>query len=98
MDAADITTRVVAGAAAGDLTVTGIQLYDKIMSVQRIDAAGANLVAEFTITADDKINNTGGTSTAGQTVLVMWHKNNHLRDKFSNDAGYTGLRQGRSGF
>ncbi len=93
MDAADLTTRVVAGAVAGDLTVTGIQLGDHLISVQRIDAAGANLVAEFTVTADDTINNTGGTSTNAQIVLVIWQKRDHWRDRFSGDAG---TRQGRS--
>lgn len=67
-----IRTRVVAGAAAGDLTVTGIKLGDKLVAVQRVDAAGANLVDQFTITADDTINNTGGTSTATQVVLIIW--------------------------
>ena len=80
MDAKRLFTRVVAGAAAGDLVVTGIQLYDDLIFVQRIDAAGANLVAEFTVTADDTINNLGGTSTAAQTVLVMWYKNNKQRE------------------
>jgi hypothetical protein len=68
-----LTSAVVAGAAAGDLTVAGIKVGDTLISVQRIDAAGANLVDEFTITAADTINNAGGTSTATQTVLVMWY-------------------------
>lgn len=62
----------VAGAAAGDVTVTGIKKGDKLVAVVRIDAAGANLVEEFSVTADDTINNTGGTSTAAQTILVIW--------------------------
>ena len=62
----------VAGAAAGAMTVTGIKKGDKLIAVVRIDAAGADLVSEFTVTADNTIDNTGGTSTAGQTVLVMW--------------------------
>lgn len=81
----------VAGAAAGDMTVTGILLGDKLISVVRIDAAGADLVSEFTVTAADTINNTGGTSTAGQTVLVEWEVYGGGRD---------GLRQplGRSNY
>jgi hypothetical protein len=70
----------VAGAAAGNMTVTGIALGDKLISVVRIDAAGANLVGEFTVTAADTINNTGGTSTAGQTVLVEWETYGGGRD------------------
>lgn len=67
-----IRTRVVTGAAAGDLTVTGIEEGDILKAVQRVDAAGANLVDEFEITGADTINNDGGTSTATQVVLVIW--------------------------
>lgn len=72
MDAQDIKTRTVAGAVAGNLAVPGIKKGDRIISVQPVSVAGANLAAEFTATADDTINNTGGTSTATQVVLVMW--------------------------
>lgn len=68
----EIRVAHVAGAAAGDVTVTGIKKGDKLIAVVRIDAAGANLVAEFSVKADNTINNTGGTSTAAQTILVMW--------------------------
>lgn len=67
-----IRTRTVAGAAAGDLTVTGIKKGDKLIAVQPVSVASANLVGEFTVTADDTINNTGGTSSATQVVLVIW--------------------------
>ena len=60
----------VAGAAAGDVTVTGIATTDKIVSV--IDIAGADLTAEFTVTATDTINNTGGTSSAASVLLVSY--------------------------
>lgn len=66
--------RTVAGAAAGNLTVTGITTKDKLLCVVRVDAAGANLASEFTITADNTINNAGGTSTATGVVLVVWAK------------------------
>lgn len=72
MDAQDIKTRTVAGAVAGNLTVTGIKKGDRIIAVQPVNVAGANLAGEFTATADDTINNAGGTSTATQVVLVMW--------------------------
>lgn len=68
----EIRTRTVAGAAAGNLTVTGIKKGDRLIAVQPVSLAAANLVNEFDITADDTINNTGGTSSATQTVLVMW--------------------------
>jgi len=65
-------SRTVDGAAAGNITVTGVLLGDRLITVQRVDVAGANLVAEFTVTADNTINNTGGTSTAAGKVLVLW--------------------------
>lgn len=67
-----IRTRTVAGAVAGNLTVTGIRVGDVLKVVQPVDVAAANLASEFTVTADNTINNTGGTSSATQTVLVMW--------------------------
>ncbi len=69
---------VVAGAAAGDITVTGIKFLptDALVMVQRIDAAGANLVGEFEITADDTINNAGGTDTTLFLLLVTWNRAN----------------------
>lgn len=66
-----LRTRTVAGAVAGNLTVTGIGLYDKILAVQPL-VASVNLASQFTITAANTINNTGGTSSAGQVVLVIW--------------------------
>lgn len=67
-----LKSRTVAGAAAGNLTVTGIKVGDKILCVQPVSVASAELTGEFTVTAADTINNTGGTSSATQTVLVMW--------------------------
>src|SRR5262245_29662278 len=66
---------IVAGAAAGNLTVTGITLKDRILKVQTVVVASgvvADLTSEFTITAADTINNTGGTATTGRTVFVEW--------------------------
>lgn len=74
MNAGDIKTRTVAGAAAGNVTVTGIRVGDKIIAVQRVNAAGADLSSEFTVTADDTINNASGTATTGMTLLVIWEK------------------------
>lgn len=67
-----LRTAVVAGAAAGNITVAGIKPGDVLKAVQRVDAAAANLVDEFTITADNTINNTGGTVTTGQVLLIIW--------------------------
>jgi hypothetical protein len=74
-----IQTAVVAGAAAGDVTVTGIKLNDVLCGVTRLDrnATAANitmdsLTAEFTVTANNTINNAGGTSTSGDVLQVIW--------------------------
>lgn len=70
-----IESRTVAGAAAGNITVAGIKKGDRIITVLAVSAPGANLASQFTATADNTINNTGGTSTAGVVaVLVQWEK------------------------
>lgn len=73
-DFSDVTSRTVAGAVAGNLTVTGIQKYDKLVLVQDLTAGVANLASEFTVSADNTLNNTAGTSTNSHTVLVVWEK------------------------
>lgn len=73
MDAHDITSRVVAGAVAGAMTVTGIKKYDRLILVQDMTNGVSNLSTEFTVT-DNTITNTGGTSTSGHQVLVVWEK------------------------
>lgn len=73
-DFADLTSRQVTGAAAGNLTVTGIKKGDILILVQDETAGTANIASEFTVTADDTINNTGGTSTAAHTVTVVWQR------------------------
>ena len=93
-DYRDLTSRVVAGAAAGDLTVTGIALGDQIVLVQDL-TTGINLRSEFTITAANTINNTGGTSTNGHATIVVWQKKyGGGRSKFELAGGYSDL--GRS--
>lgn len=90
MDINDLTSRVVAGAAAGDITVTGIQLYDNLVLVQDL-TTGINLASEFTVTADNTINNTGGTSTSGHATLVVWEKRyGGGRHKFELGSARTG--------
>jgi hypothetical protein len=72
-DFADLTSFVAAGAVAGNMTVTGIVVGDIIRIVQDL-TTGDNLATEFTVTAADTINNTGGTSTNGHAVLVIWQR------------------------
>lgn len=69
---ANLRRRSVAGAAAGNVVVTGIKKGDALISVVNQAAAGADLVGEFSVTADDTINNTGGTVTTGMVLSVMW--------------------------
>lgn len=67
----------LAGAAAGNVTLTGIRVnQDFIKSVTSVvlaTGAGTDLTSEFNITADNTINNTGGTSSAGAQLVVVWY-------------------------
>lgn len=86
-DLQNIRTREIAGGAAGNLTVTGIKLGDKLLVVVDTEAASANLASEFTITADDTINNTGGTDTTSKDLLVVWEAYNGGRWDARNPTG-----------
>ena len=69
---------VVAGAAAGNFTVTGIKTTDTLAAVIQFVGAGtavtdiADLTSEYTISATNTINNTSGTASTGGKLLVMW--------------------------
>jgi len=66
---------IINGGAAGAHTVSGILLNDRLVCVWEQDGASGlltDLSSEFTITADDTIDNTGGTATAGDTLIVEW--------------------------
>lgn len=76
-----LRTRTIAGGVAGNLTCTGIAVGDKLKAVQRVNAAGADLSSEFSITAADTINNAGGTNTTGMTLLVVWIAKHPLGDR-----------------
>lgn len=72
-----IQTDLVAGGAAGNLTLTGVAVGDELVFVGRFSTAAAiatltDLTAEFSITATNTINNTGGTATTGDTLMVIW--------------------------
>jgi hypothetical protein len=76
--ATSLKSFVAAGAAAGNVTVTGIATTDQLLSVVRLDrdATAANInisdiTSEFTISATDTINNTAGTNTTGDSLLVL---------------------------
>lgn len=70
---------VIAGGAAGAHTVTGIATGDQLVLVARLNreavAADIDLTSigsEFTITGADTIDNTAGTDTTGDALLVLW--------------------------
>lgn len=71
-----VTVGSVDGGAAGNLTITGIAVGDTLLSVVTVLNASpfttANLTSEFTITAANTINNSGGTSTAAKRVAVTY--------------------------
>ncbi len=76
---------LAAGAAAGNVTVTGIATTDTLVSVLVFTTAAsiatvADLTAEFTITATDTVNNTGGTSTANNQLLIIVDRPNSTVD------------------
>lgn len=71
---------VVQGAAAGDVTVTGIKTRDTLLAVLKVDftdasESAADLTSEFTISAANKINNTGGTASTGGFLIVSYLSN-----------------------
>lgn len=76
---------VADGAAAGNVTVTGVATTDTLLFVgvfttKASIATFADLSAEFTISAADTLNNTGGTSTANNQLLVCVDRPNTTAD------------------
>jgi hypothetical protein len=80
----DLKTMFVAGGVAGVLACPAgsIKVGDEIVSVARFTTAtfvpGTDLTAEFVNVAAvaDQIDNTGGSSTAGQLLLVTYATRN----------------------
>lgn len=72
-----IKVALVAGAAAGNVTVTGITTADALVAVLHLPDGGAiddmaDLTSEFSITAANTINNAGGTSSANGKLLIFY--------------------------
>lgn len=72
-----VKTTIIAGGAAGNHTVTGIKTRDTLVAVLHSDytdasETGQNLTSEFSISAADTINNTGGTDTTGGFLVVTY--------------------------
>lgn len=80
----DLRTCFVAGGVAGVLAspAGAFAVGDEIQSVARFTTAtfapGTDLTSQFvtTITVVDQINNTGGSSTAGQLLFVTYYRRN----------------------
>jgi hypothetical protein len=68
-----VSQALVAGGAAGDFTVDGIKVTDRLLAVIH-NTAGTlvDLTSEFTISAADTINNADGTDTTNDDLLVLW--------------------------
>jgi hypothetical protein len=77
--AASLDHAIIVGAAAGNHTVTGIATTNTLLEVIYYPGAGIavtdviDLTGEFTISAANTINNTGGTNTTGGKLIVRWH-------------------------
>lgn len=83
-----IKQAVIAGSAAGAHTVTGLGASDELISVLRFDVesdtgtsatgnkvqALTDLTAEFTVSAANTLDNTGGTATTGDTLVVTYRQ------------------------
>lgn len=74
-----VRTSWIAGGAPGDHTLFEISFnQDRILQVIALSVATdvvtpTELTAEFSITADDTINNAGGTDTTGDALIVTWN-------------------------
>jgi hypothetical protein len=69
-------TSYLTGVVAGDVTLPGIDNTgaDRLIRVWHLaGATAADLTSEFSITANDTINNAGGTSSAGGMLAVEWY-------------------------
>lgn len=73
-----VTEVIVAGAVAGNVTVSGIKVRDSLIAVlhDTTDGVLVDLTSEFSITAADTINNVGGTATDSDKLVVTWNSKN----------------------
>lgn len=65
---------LISGGSAGAHTATGITVDDDLDEVLHFTSGAltADLTAEFTISDADEIDNTGGTDTSSDQLLVRW--------------------------
>lgn len=70
-----INTFEATGGVAGNITVTGINVGDTLLSVGGIkdsDQSYVDFTSQFTITNTNTINNSGGSATTGYHLVVTW--------------------------
>ncbi len=72
----NVKVTLLAGGAAGDITLTGIASGDELVFVGVFTTAAAiatfaDLTSEFTV-GTDKISNSGGTATTSNQLMVVW--------------------------
>ena len=66
---------IVAGGAAGALTATGVEVGDQLLGVINL-TDGTDVLSEFSISDTDEIDNTGGTATTSDKLLVVFNDQN----------------------
>lgn len=95
--ASSIKQAVIAGGAAGALTVTGIATTDRLIGVVRLNRDGTaatidvtNITAEFTITAANTIDNTAGTNTTGDSLIVTYESVSPIKGRALQAASGSG--------
>ena len=64
----------IAGGTAGDHTVADIAIGDQLISVihHSVASLSADLTSEFIIASDGVINNTSGTDTSSDFLVITW--------------------------
>ena len=70
-----IKVSLIDGGAAGNHTVAGIKITDELISVLEQNGTSgllADLTTEFSIKKADTIDNTGGTATSSDKLLVLY--------------------------
>jgi hypothetical protein len=92
-DFQDLSSQTVLGAAVGNVSVPGIRIGDRIVTVQPLMSNAvppvpiyvANRAAEFKVLTDDNINNAwvgaGGATTAAMVLLVTWERKGRSRTR-----------------
>ena len=72
-------TLEVPGGVAGNLTVAGLNAGDTLIAVGGVKTSDQTYVdfsSQFTITANNTINNSGGSATTGYELVVVWRSLN----------------------